>query len=46
MALRGAAPDCLSGQAARRRLAAAGKQPSGLKLFARMAASSLDRLLT
>jgi hypothetical protein len=41
--LRGAAPCCLQGQAARRRMAAMGKQPEGPGLFARAAASSFGR---
>jgi hypothetical protein len=43
---RGAAPDWLSGQAARCRMAATQAQPFGLDLFARMAASSLSRVST
>ena len=43
--LRGAAP-CLQGQAARRRMAAIGKQPEGPGLSACDAASSLGRVST
>jgi hypothetical protein len=46
VAVRGAAPDWLSGQAARCRMTATQTQPYGPGLFAHMAASSLSRVST